>query len=1383
MEKSKKELTVELEELISKRDVLNVLIAERSVCMIEAELDRERNISELQRLRSELKESQDRFYQISKLSKTVIWEVNVDGLYTYVSPVSEIVWGFTPEELIGKKHFYDLRPEENSRFYKEMELKLMSSQTNIVQFVNPVQRKNGTQIWVSTNGVPVFNPLNKMTGYRGSDLDITERKMAADEMRNFRLISDNAYYGNAIAALDGTISYVNKAFASLHGWEECELTGKNLSILYADKQKVHIDSLLEKLKIEGVVKTEEVWCVRKDGSVFPSIMNLMVISDQNDQPQFLSSTVLDISEFKQIVSENKKLMVAIEQSPIAIVSTDLNGTIQYVSPAFHAITGYNNDEVIGKNTRILKSGKTSAAVYAELWKTILAGKTWQGELINKKKDGTFYWESITIAPIHDEKGFITNYLAIKEDISDRKKTEHEIIELNIALERNIHERTSELADTNVSLRKEIDERKLIEGALHLKTAELENFFDVALDLLCVTDMSGNFIKVNKAWETILGLPAVDLQKRSFLEFVHPDDFQITLNTLVELKSQNPVNNFINRLKTNDGEYRFIEWQSVPVGQMIFAAARDINERKRAEGFEIELLHLSSQLTGIHQGEIGKALNLALGRIGNFLHADRAYIFEYSLSGLSMNNTYEWCNEGISAEIDNLQDLPYDVFPEGIKLLRKNENIIIPSVEDLPEDWKSEREILEPQGIQSLIIIPVHIENILIGFVGLDSVKRKRIYTKAEINIMRLWSSMIAGLLNNQRSANLLELTKQNYESFFNTIDDFLFVINHEGNIIHTNETVIDRLGYLDDEINNQSVMVMHPMERRDEAQLIIDEMLAGVTDFSYVPLMTKAGKQIPVETRVKRGYWNNEPVIFIVSKDISNIKLSEQKFSTAFQVNSAMMAITHYANGKHIDVNNSFLEVLGYSRDEIIGKNGNELDIYIDPNLRGRIIQKLNNNNPVRKMEMQMRTKEGDLKTGLLSADSIYIGQTHCLLTVTIDITDRKKAEDEIIMARHEADKANLAKSEFLSRMSHELRTPMNSILGFAQLLQMGDLNPKQAKGVNHIRQSGKHLLDLINEVLDIARIEAGRISLSIEAIPVKKVILELIDLVRPMANVRNLTIEVINTPYDDVFVKADHQRLKQVLINLLNNAIKYNIESGIIRIRTEMFSADDGVDGRVRILISDTGLGIKPEDLTKLFKPFERIGAENTATEGTGLGLAVVEKLMTAMGGFIGVDSEIGKGSTFWIEFPHIINKKSPDGEDYQILEQESESADKKGQILYIEDDSSNIYLVEQVLAERRPNINLITAMTGKQALKMALQYAPDLILLDLNLPDVQGETVLAQLQENENTRSIPVVIVTADAMPHKFNKLIQSGAKNYLTKPFEVVNFLEVVDQFMIG
>ncbi len=1586
------------------------------------------DITERREMQLALQESQERFAQIAEQSQTVTWEVDRNGLYIYVSQVAEKIWGYTPSELVGKMHFYDLHPAELREAYKKAASDLLTNMVTLRDFENPIQRKDGSIIWVSTNGIPVTNLLNEFVGYRGADINITERKLAEEELRKFRTISDQANYGTAIANLDGTLAYVNEAFAAMHGWEISELIGKSLAVLHTPEQMESVAPLLGLIQTQVGFSAEEVWRVKKDGTVFPSLMNTKLIFGQNNQPQFMAASATDITELKRTeeslrrseetlnhaqeiakmgsweydlftdsvtwsknyykligldpaepplalnqirrmvhpddrtvfesklsrmqdsqipesiyfrlmmpdesikwiqanmvpffedgrlvrvsgvsiditekkeaeerireqnmrlnaimdampdmifvsdkdgnyleyfkskinalqnnyehlvganlresfdeitvqlhlekikecletrdiityeypkteneitkyfegrivaMDENKvlrfvreitekkfqeneikKLTLAIEQSPVAIVITDLKAIIQYVSPAFYNTTGYTAKEAIGLNANVLKSGKTPEAVYKDLWNTINQGKAWEGEWINKKKNGEFYWESISITPIFDENGLVSSYLAIKQDISERKKAENEILELNASLEKKVEIRTQELAHSNEYLLIEIDERKAIEEALKEKSNELENFFSVALDLLCIADMESNFLKVNQAWSEILGYSTHELQGRKFLDFVHPDDLQTTLDAMQLLSDQNPILDFTNRYRTRNGDYRFIEWHSVPVGNRIYAAARDITKRKRNEMFEKELLQLSTKLTGIPLSEIDNAVNMALERIGRFLNADRSYIFEIDYIQKVYNNTYEWCNEGITAEIDKLQGTPFDVMPFISKHIQRQENIIIPDVAALPLEWHSERDSFEDQNIKSLILIPMIAGNEVNGFVGLDSVNSYREYDQNEINILKVWSSMLASLINDKKTESLLEQTRQNYETFFNTIDDFLFVFNENGFIVDTNNTVSERLGYEREELKNHNVLMVRPEEHHAEALRTIDMMLNGELGVCTLPLVSKTGEQIPVETRVKRGFWNGQEVIFGVSKDISQIKLSEQKFSTAFQSNAAGMAISYFEGGEYIDINNSFVDLLGYERSDVIGKTGDDLNIFVDNSVRRKILDDLQKGIPVRKLEIELRSKAEVIKTGLVSCDSIYIGNDRCLLAVIVDITERKKAEEALKVARVEADKANMAKSEFLSRMSHELRTPMNSILGFAQLLEMGDLNTKQKGGVQHIIRSGKHLLDLINEVLDISRIESGRLSISLEPVKIDYLVQEIIDITNPMANAREIKINISQQENHNLFIRADRQRLNQVLINLISNAIKYNREKGSVTIKTILNIGHDKLNPKLRIEVRDTGLGISDTDIPKLFIPFERIGAEKTLTEGTGLGLAVVKKLMDAMGGAIGVESVVGEGSVFWIELPQVSSPTENAIQNGSLNTEEKLSESISGVILYVEDNVSNIELIEEVLYSQRNRIKLETVLKGNEAFDKALECMPDLILLDLNLPDIHGSEVLEILQADDRTKKIPVVIVSADAMPNQLMKLLKSGARNYLTKPLDVKSFLRIVDQFL--
>jgi PAS domain S-box-containing protein len=392
------------------------------------------------------------------------------------------------------------------------------------------------------------------------------------------------------------------------------------------------------------------------------------------------------------------------------------------------------------------------------------------------------------------------------------------------------------------------------------------------------------------------------------------------------------------------------------------------------------------------------------------------------------------------------------------------------------------------------------------------------------------------------------------------------------------------------------------------------------------------------------------------------------------------------------------------------------------------------------------------------------------------DITARRQTEAALLQAKEEAERANAAKSEFLSRMSHELRTPMNAILGFGQLLQMDDLSTDQRDSVNHILKGGKHLLGLINEVLDITRVEAGKMETSLEPVLVDQVLAESLDLVQPLARRRNIRLNGITAQQGSEYVMADEKRLRQVLLNLLSNAVKYNTTGGQVSVQCAR-----SAEGRVRISVTDTGTGIAPEDLPKLFVPFERLGAAHTQIEGTGLGLVFSKRLMEAQNGTLSVHSVVGQGSTFFLELP----LAQPPVQPLAAETPENKSNDQAPPapprtILSIEDNAANSQLIQRIL-ERSPNIHLLSAMQGVNGLALARQHRPDLVLLDIHLPDINGDEVLKRLQEDASTAHIPVVIVSADATEKQVERLMSAGATHYLSKPINVKELLSIIDQIV--
>jgi len=381
----------------------------------------------------------------------------------------------------------------------------------------------------------------------------------------------------------------------------------------------------------------------------------------------------------------------------------------------------------------------------------------------------------------------------------------------------------------------------------------------------------------------------------------------------------------------------------------------------------------------------------------------------------------------------------------------------------------------------------------------------------------------------------------------------------------------------------------------------------------------------------------------------------------------------------------------------------------------------------------------------------------------------------ELESAKSVAEKANLSKSEFLSSMSHELRSPLNAILGFAQLMESGSPLPTatQKANIDQILKAGWYLLELINEILDLALIESGRLSLSLEPMSLVDVMLECEAMIEPQTQKNGIRMSFprFESPY---FVKADRTRVKQVMINLLSNAIKYNRAQGAVEV-----TCSAGAPGRIRISVHDTGEGLPPEKLAQLFQPFNRLGQEGSVEEGTGIGLVVSKQLVELMGGEIGVESTVGTGSVFWIELNVAAEPQPIVGAVEPLVPSQArvQHGTALRTVLYVEDNRANMQLVEQLIA-RRPDMRLLGAEDATRGIELARTHQPEVILMDINLPGISGIQALKILREDPATAHIPVIAISANAMPHDIKKGLESGFFRYLTKPINVNKFMDALN-----
>jgi PAS domain S-box-containing protein len=645
------------------------------------------------------------------------------------------------------------------------------------------------------------------------------------------------------------------------------------------------------------------------------------------------------------------------------------------------------------------------------------------------------------------------------------------------------------------------------------------------------------------------------------------------------------------------------------------------------------------------------------------------------------------------------------------------------------------------------------------------------------------------------AAEALRRSEERYRILIETTHDIITTLDPKGRFVTYQSPAFERsLGWAPAEMQGRDASeLVHPDDLA-QVHVAVKNIIVtpGSTGYAEYRYRHKDGSWRRMETFGRTMLPDSaEAGVVLNTRDVTErwqaeeaLRRSEEHFR-ALTENATDLISLHDAEGRYVYQSPSIERVLGYTSAEILGHQPWEFvhpeDLKQAVDTLMRIPREPGTSYTV---QLRMRARDGSWRvlesTGrTLLPDSADEG----VLVISRDVTSRREAEEALRRAREEAEQANHAKSEFLSRMSHELRTPLNSILGFAQLLEGAELAPRYQKGVQHILTAGEHLLNLINEVLDIARIESGRQQLSIEPVRLGTVMQEAVGLVRPLAAARGVWVSESFGPAADAFVRADKQRLAQVLLNLLSNAVKYNRGGGQVRLTCEPMPGATFGSGRIGVRVEDTGRGIPEDKLGELFVPFARLGAEASEVEGTGLGLALSQRLVEAMGGTLELERTSAAGSVFRVEL---------EATDDPVREAVTHSgiwpvpvppgSGKPATLLYIEDNLANLSLVEQIL-EARPEWRLVPALQGRLGVDLAREHLPDVVLLDLHLPDIPGDEVLRQLRADPRTARIPIVVISADATPKAVERLRVAGATAYLTKPLRVHRFVRTIEAALGG
>ncbi|MDP2399141.1 MAG: PAS domain-containing protein [Burkholderiales bacterium] len=1068
-----------------------------------------------------------------------------------------------------------------------------------------------------------------------------------------------------------------------------------------------------------------------------------------------------------MLHEHERYQQALDAHAIVSV-TDAAGTIVYVNARFCMISGYQREELLGRNHRMLKSGEHPPGFYDDLWCAISGGETWHGEICNRRKDGSLYWVQSTIVPFADEQGVPYRYVSIRTDV------------------------------THI---------KAVESRLRYHSMLQQMITDVAADFLAVPeeDMDAAVNRSLRASGELLGAD------RAYL-FLYSEDGDLLSNTHewcapgIEPQMH----------KVQDMPSSALPWGLEQIRQKPFVII-DVAalppeaavEKALFEGQQIQsLIAVPLRSNGITKGFLG--YDAVQSR--RIWKADKAGLLLILGNFFYLAIQRERAARTLQANIDllHLRERALEAAASGIAIANARDPLL------------------------PLIYVNAAFERIT-GYTRAEVIGRNCRFLQGDVRDEEAMETIRRGIAKEQPVEAVIRNCRKNGELFWNHLR-LVPLRDTSGRLTHfigvsedVSESLISRQALQDSEIrlrNSQNYANIGTWDWNIQTgELFWSERIAPLFGYPEGELETKYENFLnaihpgdrqkvvdAVDACIKRGekyhiehrcIWPNGEVRWLLeSGDVVRGSDGEPQRMLGVVQDIDQRKRTELALAERQRQLHEAQEVahLGsYDWDPVSG----EL-LWSDEHFRlwglapqsttpsyALFRQGIHPEDVVRVEETLQRALGGGRDYECVHRVVWPDGSNHYIRglgTVRLDdagravrmsgtaqdVTWQIKAEEALVLAKEEAEQASRAKSEFLSRMSHELRTPMNAVLGFAQLLDVDDaLDERQRKWVREITKGGRHLLELINEVLDLSRIESGNIEFSFEVVDCEELVADCLQMISPLAAQRGITVSSANLA--GKAVRADRMRLKQILLNLLSNAVKYNREQGMLQV----FAEDPGGD-RLRLMVRDTGMGIDEHRLTELFQPFRRLVGKSSTVEGAGVGLAITRRLAELMGGQTGVESRAGEGSTFWVELPAERLPYAAVPPHSGIRPVRDRATGGQHVVLYIEDNRANLKLVEQLLA-RRSDIGLFLANTPQLGIDLAQQHRPDLILLDISLPGISGFQVLNLLRASEDCAETPVIAISANAMPQDITKGRAAGFAEYLTKPLDVAAFYRVIDRYL--